>query len=481
MNEQQPVNRRHFLCDASLYAATPALAAGAMVHATRSQAAEAPAGSSRKPYVFVTLGGPDDGGDFGPHTPGTKTSGIQEALDYAHANFRDVYIFGGPGGLHEGQGVSDNIYVLHETLRVRWSQDFRVDGGNYILAYQKSTGHAIHIDSQMNCRYKFGLVLSQSKDATLCLRPETPGPDDFVVITASVFDFSAVLSGHPEATAILIDSSNGPIINNRFFAEEFNAVGVGVHLTDAGGRGHSLANNHVHVMYGNQHHGRENCTGLLLGESGSQRILHNRIELSLHAPRGVYFDAKAKRYVTPEAFVPEQAIGADLFAQGNALTLSFYGKRSPGQDIVFEPEARDNTIFAFNLPNGVTNKATVATNRIVPNWPVGFGVLTPAVPPSGQPVVNSNPYTVQVLVLAGGAVSDWTITTAQSNQQSVPYSLSLVDDQQRPRRPIPPLEPATSQTISAGLTPGQAIILEPGEKLALTYSTPPAWRWKALL
>ena len=40
--------------------------------------------SGRKPYIFVTLDGPDDGGDFGRNTPGTKTSGIQEALNYTH-------------------------------------------------------------------------------------------------------------------------------------------------------------------------------------------------------------------------------------------------------------------------------------------------------------------------------------------------------------------------------------------------------------
>ena len=59
----------------------------------------------RKPYVLVTLEGPEDGGDFGPHTPGTKTSGIQEALDYAHAHCRDVFIFGGRGGVHAGTEV----------------------------------------------------------------------------------------------------------------------------------------------------------------------------------------------------------------------------------------------------------------------------------------------------------------------------------------------------------------------------------------
>ena len=34
-------------------------------------------------YVVVTPEGPDDGGDFGPNTPGTRTAGIQEALNYA--------------------------------------------------------------------------------------------------------------------------------------------------------------------------------------------------------------------------------------------------------------------------------------------------------------------------------------------------------------------------------------------------------------
>ena len=93
----------------------------------------------RKPYVFVTLEGPDDGGDFGPNTPGTKTSGLQEAIDYAHDNCRDVYIYGGRGGMHDGEGVQLNVYTLDETLKVPWSQDFRLDGGNYVLSYRKNS------------------------------------------------------------------------------------------------------------------------------------------------------------------------------------------------------------------------------------------------------------------------------------------------------------------------------------------------------
>ena len=39
--------------------------------------------SNTKPYVLVTPNGPNDGGDYGPNTPGTTTAGIQEAVSAA--------------------------------------------------------------------------------------------------------------------------------------------------------------------------------------------------------------------------------------------------------------------------------------------------------------------------------------------------------------------------------------------------------------
>ncbi len=44
-----------------------------------------------KPFVTVTPDGPDDGGDFGPKTPGTRTAGILEAL----AKGKAVYVSAG--------------------------------------------------------------------------------------------------------------------------------------------------------------------------------------------------------------------------------------------------------------------------------------------------------------------------------------------------------------------------------------------------
>ena len=431
-----------------------------------------------RPFVNVTLEGPDDGGDFGRNTPATGTGGIQEALDYAHAHARDVWIWGGRGGVHDGVGSSDNIYALEETLRVPWSQDFRLDGGNYLLSYAPDSGHAIHFDSQMNCRYKYGLIGSRSQDAVVAIRPETPGPDDFICVTASVFDFACAVSNHTEGTGILLDSSHGPIVNSRLFAEETNTRGTGLHLSDGNGSGHNLSNNTIEILYGNQYHATGNCTGLRLGDPQSDKVLHNKLSLSFHSPRGAYFDEQTRRYVTIDDFVGENAIGASISAQRNLLTLSCFGPRQPGCDIVFEEGARDNTVMALSLPNGVTNRAEVPSNKIITNWPAGFSVETPPVPPSGEPVVNRTSHTVQVLIVEPGEVSSWTLADCGSTAPLVPFNLSLADShRQEPRQPGAPREPS-SQTISGRFYAGQMIVLEPGDAMALIYEAPPVWRWK---
>ena len=74
--------------------------------------------------------------------------------------------------------------------------------------------------------------------------------------------------------------------------------------------------------------------------------------------------------------------------QRNKLTLSCFGKREPGCDLLFGPDSRDNTIFALSLPNGVTNRAAVPSDKVIPNWPIGFDIETPPVPARGDFLVN---------------------------------------------------------------------------------------------
>jgi hypothetical protein len=351
--------------------------------------------------------------------------------------------------MHAGVGVPDNVYTLEETLRVPWSQDFTLEGGNYLLHYTGTTGDAVVIDSQMNCRLKFGLVVSETDGAAVRIRPHTPGPDDFIVVVASVFDFSALVA---RGTGLVLDSSMGGIVQNQILAEETNTRGTGVYIT-GGGSAKGIEGNLVRIPYNQQYHATGASTNLRVGDPACTHICYNRFEMSLHAPRGVYFDEQLRRYTSPPNFRPsEGAVGVQVFAQHNVFGLSFHGTRAPGRDIVFEADAQDNTVFAFNLPNGVTNRATVPTNRIIANWAVGFDVSTPAVPESGTCAVNDTSFLVEVMVLTPGRVTGWEIVDASGNAQS----------------------------LAAQWFAGQTFCLAPGETVRVDYSQAPTWRWRAL-
>lgn len=59
-----------------------------------------------------------------------KTSGLQEAFNRAHEEVRDVHTVGGGNNSMLQKGVS---YRLDQTLRIPWMQDWRLDGGEYVL------------------------------------------------------------------------------------------------------------------------------------------------------------------------------------------------------------------------------------------------------------------------------------------------------------------------------------------------------------
>ena len=232
-------------------------------------------------------------------------------------------------------------------------------------------------------------------------------------------------------------------------------------------------------MYGNQYHGRDDCTGLQLGDPGTNKIRHNTLEMSFHAPRGAYFDQEQKAYVTIEDYIGKQAVGTLIYAQRNVMTLSFFGSREPGMDIIFEEDARDNTIVALNLPNGVTDRASVPSSKIITNWPVGFAVETPDIPVSGKPVVNKTSFSVQVLILEAGTVLSWSMFDPGSTPQLSPHNLSLVDNLKGAASPVEPDQKKSGSRIEGGLHPGQTFTLDPGDAVSFDYSAPPKWRWKA--
>ena len=379
-------------------------------------------------YVLVTPNGPGDGGDFGPKTTGTRTSGIQEALDYAKANRKDLYIAG--GGLTEPfkGGVG---YQLQETLRIPWNQNWRMDGGEYWLTYTGESGDGVVIDSQMNCRIKLGVVVNaRSPAAVVRISPTSKGPDSFSCVVASSFEFNALVGAGDvwgkagavqKSTGLLMDASRGGISANRIGIGEINACDVGIHMTQ-GCNGNDIEATWIHLTN----------LGIRIGDAGSPNASANSIKA------GISGDLQGTQ-------------GVQIFGQRNLLTIRAHGN-GPGQNVIFEEPARDNLIIALELADGFTNNAKLPTNRIMPARPVGYSVETPPVPASGKAVVNRHPYTILARIVRSGKVTSWVETDANG----------------------------ISHKFRGRLSGGQVFVLGPGDMIGFHYAQPPAWKWKAI-
>jgi hypothetical protein len=389
----------------------------------------APPAALRNPaYIVVTPGGPADGGDFGPATPGTRTSGIQEALNAAKVQRRDLYIAGGamPGAFANGA-----VYFIQETLRVPWFQDFRLDGGEYVIQYTPDTGDAVVFDSLMSCHIKLGLIVAQTDGAVIHFKPETKGPDNFSVITASVFEFNAAVGGgkvFPEVgnrgrgIGLWLDGADGPVLNNRISLVEPIACDKAVYATG------QVLNNHMQFVFTHLSN-----TALDLGSEPGSTFQRNRVSASMDS-QGI-----------------AGAVGAVIGGENNLFDLDF----SPGDkgvNIRFAANARANRVTALNLPGKIENLAETPTNLVLANAGPGFSVETPAVPASGESLTNRQPFVVEALITEPGEVKAWTLVAAGTGEQS----------------------------FSGPLHTGQSIRLEPGDSLRLDHGKAPAWRWRAL-
>jgi len=301
--------------------------------------------------IVVTPHGPEDGGDFGPKTPGTRTSGLQEAFDAAKARGKDLYISGGNWTLGRVDGV---VYVLHETLRIPWMQDFHCDGGHCVIQYVPTSGDAVVMDSQMSCFYRFGLIVSNADGAVLRLAPTTPGPDNFTVLTTTELHVNALVGGggawpggeafdselNPKhrwvGTGLWLDAAAGPIDANDISVVEIVGCGRGLRLTGACTH-NKLEATTVHLCQ----------THLELGDEKDAGPHANRIEAHLDS-QGV-----------------ENAIGARVFGRNNLLTLSA-AQMSPQGDVVFEQSATGNRLIGVSLPNGIRHEGDESANVV---WP----------------------------------------------------------------------------------------------------------------
>jgi hypothetical protein len=326
------------------------------------------------------------------------------------------------------------VYHIQETIRIPWFQDFRLDGGEYVINLDKNTGDAIVIDSQMSCRFKFGLIVAPTDGAVVRIKPETKGPDDFIVTTASTFEFNAIVGGGsvfddgkkaPLGSGLVLDATHGPIVYNKFYATEMIACDVGLQLT---------------------------C-----GPEGKGAVAMNSFEIPfLHLCKTHMQIGDEKAHVAGNIFdvvvdgggVPE-AMGMRLFGKDNVFTLRF-ANIPEGNGIIFEGPAERNKINMVYPASGYTNNAVKPTNVIIPQVSAGFSIETPAMPASGESLVNRTPFNVEAMVTSPGAVSGWSLTDVNG----------------------------ASQVFEGAWTTGQSIALAPGEAISASYSEAPAWRWR---
>lgn len=386
--------------------------------------------------VVVSPNGPEDGGDFGPKTPGTKTSGLQEALDAAKAQVKDVYIAGGSWTVGKNQPV---VYHLHETLHVPWMQDFRLDSGHCVINYTPTTGDAVVFDSQMSCSYRMGLIVSMSDGAVVRLRPGSAGPDHFQVITSTEFVFNALVGG------------GGAWPGGEAFANELNKKhkwkGTGLWLDGAPG---SIDANKITVIE------TVGCaTGLKLSGAVSRNTIESsNIHLCVdHVAVGDPMDARpADNRI--EAFMDSQGIsptsGARVFGSRNLLTLSTR-PTSDSEDLTFGETAADNVAFVHSAMR-VADRSLTRSNRVLGTTGQAVAEETQAVPDSGTACRNERPWPVEVRILTPGRVQSW-------SEQAVGE---------------------TSTTIAGGFIAGQSLVLNPGDSLVLHYDQRPTWRWKPI-
>jgi hypothetical protein len=397
---------------------------------------DAPAPANPRNQLVVSPQGPNDGGDFGPHTPGTKTSGLQEAFDAAKARAMDVYLAGGSWTADKTQPV---VYNLNTTLHVPWMQNFRLDSGHCVLNYTQKTGDAIVFDSQMSCSYRLGLVVSLSDGAVVRLKPTTAGPDRFKVITSIELVVNALVGGggawpggepHKNeldktrrwfGTGLWLDGSEGPIDGNKITVVETVGCGVGLLLTGRVSR-NTIEETNIHLS--GDH--------IRIGSPDDALPNDNRIEAFMDC-QGI-----------------ENSAGAIVFGQRNLLTLS--SRPFPkGLDLVFEKSAASN-LAMFHGPFRAADHSPDRSNRIIAPAGSSKQAVDVPVPTSGQPARNDGLVPVEIRILTPGKVRSW----SEQSRQGQP------------------------QEIRAPLFAGQSIILRPGESVKLDYSEPPTWRWKEL-
>ncbi|UCH33970.1 MAG: hypothetical protein JSV65_15630 [Armatimonadota bacterium] len=288
----------------------------------------------------------DGTGDFGPDTPGTKTAGWQEAIDYCVEHARDLYVKGGWGG-------RTAIYHIADTIRLPATQDFRIDGGVYVLNWVgPADKDLLVVDSGMDCHFTFGILVYGGMGAALRVKPEHPVPiDQFAVFTDSEIRASSIADPRPfergerkGGAGVVFDTSKAPIVHADFYFTAVLNFATCVEMPDADG---AFAYNRVTCMH--LHTNADRSTLLKLGSKSKQ----NTLTLTVGVDQGA-----------------AEVRGVDIFGVNNAIELKTRGGFPEGNDLIFEEAAEGNQVNIIHgrdrfIPEDfITDKAETPTNQV---------------------------------------------------------------------------------------------------------------------
>jgi hypothetical protein len=272
-----------------------------------------------RPSVILAA---DNTGDFGPATPGTQTSGWQEALNYCVANRRDLYVKGGYGG--------NVVFNTATTINFPPAQDFRIDGGVYVINYVGPTNlDCVVIDSAMNCDYTLGIIVYGGAQAGLRIKPVNNVPiDGFPVVIESVIRSQGIADPHPftagprgPGAGLVLDGSAAPISYTKIYFASVLNFSTCVDILSSG----SVYNNEIVVE-----HLHSNATdGKLIKVGSSAR--ENRFRFGIGVDQGatgiqgvIISGSRNEFQITtrPGGFATNAEVMLQPSAEGNQINLS---------------------------------------------------------------------------------------------------------------------------------------------------------------
>ncbi len=261
---------------------------------------------------------------------GTKTNGLQEAINYAQMFGFDLNVPG--GGYTSNPGTDVSIIWCQEPLIFAPLEKMAVDVDSVSVMFSPThvRGNAIIFDSALMATVRWGGQIGYAGDmAAIAFKPTTEIPlSGGKAIVDCKFEFCAV-AGYgnidPDAKIISMDGTDGPITNNIFEFVELNNGAYSLHMD---GVGNGVVNNKITI--GEAHQATK--VGVAVGVSGGYGTTTFGNEISAR--------------VEPAA----GATGVDVYGKDNLMMLNVSSQEGmPTVGLNLQPSARKNTIISSKL------------------------------------------------------------------------------------------------------------------------------------